>query len=103
MKTAFVGTYDLKETNPKPHSEFINQAAKLGWSPWIRSDNGTWYRLPNTTLVGEFVDVGAAEQALLAARAATQAAIGVTVTLEKWIISVRGASRFSSDVQQKAA
>lgn len=103
MQTSFVVTYDLKETNPKPHGEFINQAAKLGWSPWILSDNGTWYRLPNTTLVGEFLDVAAAEKAFLLARTATQTALGVTVTLEKWIISVRGASRFVSDVQQKAA
>lgn len=101
--TTFVATYDLKETTPRPHTEFINQAGKLGWSTWILSEAGTWYRLPNTTLVGDFADLAAAERAFLATRSATQAVLGGNVILEKWIIAVRGACRFASDLQQKAA
>jgi len=61
--TAFIACYDLKETDPKPHGEFLKQAAKRGWSVWI-STTDEFKRLPNTTLTGDFSDVNAAGEAL---------------------------------------
>jgi len=96
----FIATYDLKQTNPDPHWEFLSQSANFNWLPWIKSSSGPWYRLPNTTLVGEFANLAAAVQALENTRTATQAAIGTAVIMEKWIVAERGASQFSSDQTQ---
>lgn len=98
----FIATYDLKWSTETPYTEFQNQAVKHGWRLWILADNNVWYRLPNTTLVGEFSDIAAAEKALQDTRAATASSTGKTVEMTKWIISVRGASRFGSDEHQKA-
>jgi hypothetical protein len=94
---AFIASYDLKETKPQPYGEFIAQAEKRGWSTWIKSSKGQWNKLPNTTLTGDFVDIDAAEKALADTRVATQAALGISVSLEKWIISARGTCKFVSD------
>jgi hypothetical protein len=46
-------TYDLKETDPDPHSEFITQAEARGWAAYKWGPQSQkWLRLPNTTLVG---------------------------------------------------
>lgn len=96
----FLATYDLKETNPSPHSKFLENAPKNGWQLWVLSSGNEWYRLPNTTLAGEFPTMDAAETALKKVRADTEAALGKTVTMEKWIITERGTSRFDADVHQ---
>jgi hypothetical protein len=98
--STYLATYDLRETNPSPHSEFLSQAKELGWQLWILSSKNEWYRLPNTTLVGTFDNMEAAVDALKKTRAATESALGRTVTMEKWIITERGASRFDSDEHQ---
>ena len=97
----FIATYDLKETNPDPHSKFLAQARNYGWNYWILSSDNVWYRLPNTTLDGTFETMEAAENALLATRAATEAEMGRPVTLQKWIIAQRDGSRFNSDSHQQ--
>lgn len=97
---AFIATYDLKETNPGPHSEFLEQAKKNGWKLWILSSDNEWYRLPNTTLIGSFDDREAAVAALKKTRADTQRELGIPVTMEKWIVAERGGSTFDGDIHQ---
>lgn len=96
----FIASYDLRETNPSPHAEFLKQATAHGWRVWILSGKNEWYRLPNTTLDGEFVDRDAAVTALKNTRAATERELRVTVTMEKWIVADRGGATFDSDVHQ---
>ena len=96
----FIATYDLRETNPSPHGEFLEQAKKKGWKLWILSSDNEWYRLPNTTLVGDFPSKDAAVKALKDTRAATESELRIKVTMEKWIVSERGSSSFDSDVHQ---
>jgi hypothetical protein len=97
----FNATYDLKETNPDPHAKFLEQARKHGWNYWILSSGNVWYRLPNTTLDGTFDTIAAAEQALHATRAATEAEMGRVVTMEKWVISQYTTGRFNSDTRRQ--
>lgn len=82
----FAATYDLKSFSDTPYSEFKNQADKLGWKSWVLAGNGTWYRLPNTALVGSFADMAAAEAAFKAISGSTSAATGKVVMVEKWFI-----------------
>ncbi|MHC1548794.1 hypothetical protein [Phyllobacterium sp. K27] len=96
----FIATYDLRETNPSPHSTFLDQATKNGWALWILSDKDEWYRLPNTTLVGVFDNRPAAVAALKATRSATEKTLGRDVTMEKWIVTDYSGSTFDSDVHQ---
>lgn len=96
----FVATYDLKWSQTTPYSEFKEQAEKLGWASWIHASNGKWYKLPNTTLVGTFATMEAAEQAFLAIAGATTAATGKAVVVEKWFIGLYTSSRFNSDEQR---
>jgi hypothetical protein len=98
----YIASYDLKETSPDPHSKFLEQAVAHNWKLWILATNGIWYRLPNTTLQGTFADMTAAERALENTRAATQAAMGRTVTMNKWIVVEYSDSRFDSDMRQNA-
>jgi hypothetical protein len=96
----FIATYDLKETNPDPHSTFLAQSRKHGWNYWILSSANTWYRLPNTTLQGIFDNQDAAVAALKATRAATEKEMNKVVTMEKWIVAAYSTSNFGSDVTQ---
>jgi hypothetical protein len=98
--TTFIASYDLKEINPDPHSTFLAESRKRGWNYWILGSNDVWYRLPNTTLVGDFSDLSSAETALEATRAATEVQIGRLVTMEKWIVAQYSTARFNSDVRE---
>ncbi|MCC8966143.1 hypothetical protein H8A95_28425 [Bradyrhizobium sp. Pear76] len=98
----YLASYDLKETNPDPHSTFLKQAAAYKWKLWILGSNNIWYRLPNTTLQGTFANMDAAEAALKAVRDATEREMGRTVTMNKWIIAEYGVARFNSDQRQNA-
>ena len=100
--TRYFACYDLEDTYPSPHAVFIEKADSQGWYPWILSDIKVFHRLPNTTLIGDFANMDAAVNALKAARTATQGEIGVTVDLEKWIVTERGAARFHSDDTAKS-
>ena len=97
----FIASYDLKETNPDPHSTFLKKAVEKGWLLWILSSNDLWYRLPNTTLVGTFQNQQTAVAALEATREATEREMGRTVTMEKWIVAQYDVANFNSDVTQK--
>lgn len=80
-------TYDLKWAQDTPYAEFKNQAEKLGWTSWVLAGNGIRYKLPNTSLVGTFNDITAAEKAFLAVAGATSAATGKVVIVEKWFLA----------------
>ncbi|KQY78636.1 hypothetical protein ASD52_01970 [Ensifer sp. Root142] len=96
--TTYVISYDIKKTTPDPYSEFLNQAEKVGWKVWIWAPSvKKWYRLPNTTLVGDFQNRDAAHRAFNTAVANTSAAIGVTVTVEKFFLAAYSESLFNSD------
>jgi hypothetical protein len=97
---AFIASYDLQETNPSPHAKFLEKARENGWNYWILAGGTEWHRLPNTTLVGNFPDMNAAVAALKKTRSDTEAALGRTVTMPKWIVSERAKSIVVSDERQ---
>ncbi len=88
--TLLVVCYDLKTINPDPHDEFLDQADVLGWASkvWIPSRK-QWYKLPDTTLVGDFANRAAATAAFDAAKTATGTAIGRRVTVAKRFLAAR--------------
>jgi hypothetical protein len=92
----FIASYDLTETRPDPHQTFLEKAEKRGWSVWIQG-NAEWHRLPNTTLEGTFDNRDDATAALKAAKADTEKAIGIAVTMEKWIVVQYSGATFVSD------
>ncbi len=96
----FIATYDLTNTNPSPYTEFRDAAINLGWSIWILSSESVWYRLPNTTLVGEFSDMEAAKKAFHAIKGKAEAKLGRAITVEKYIIANYSSSNFISDQTQ---
>ncbi|ASS57594.1 hypothetical protein [Rhizobium leguminosarum] len=94
----YIAVYDIAETYPDPHSEFITQAEKLGWVTWVWAPaRQKWYKLPNTTLIGEFADRDAAKAAFNDAAKAARAEVG-KLTIEKYFIADYGAGAFDSDV-----
>jgi hypothetical protein len=93
---SFIASYDLKETRPDPHGVFLEKAEKRGWRAWIKGSD-KWYHLPNTTLEGTFDTRDEASAALKATRADTEKEIGVTVTMEKWIVVESNGATFNSD------
>lgn len=96
----YIASYDLKRTNPDPHSAFLEQARAAGWNYWILGSNNVWYRLPNTTLEGNFSSQQAAVAAFKNIWEKTKAA-GYTVVVEKWIVAEHVNSNFNSDVTQQ--
>lgn len=99
--TDYVISYDLKRTNPDPHTKFLEQAGKVGWRAWILASDGYWYRLPNTTLIGEFINRAAAKAAFDKAVAVTAVEIGIPVTVEKFFLAAYSEALIDSDVKQK--
>jgi hypothetical protein len=98
----FIASYDLIETKPDPHKAFLENAKKHGWGDaWIKGENGKWYRLPNTTLVGTFGTRDEAVAALKATKADTEKEIRTKVTMEKWIVADYTNATFDSDVKTK--
>ena len=97
MADIFV-TYDLEITNLDPHSAFLDQAEKQGWSRWKWGpSNRKWLRLPNTTLIGEFNNTAAAMAAFDRALAATAAEIGIDVNVKKYFLAAFWGAAYSSD------
>lgn len=92
----FVASYDLNNRN-NPHTEFLQAAETLGWVTWVQSSDGTWYRLPNTTLRGDFDDHEAAVKAFKAIKPKAEKELGSTITVEKWIVAGYSGSSFDSD------
>lgn len=92
----FIATYDLNDKN-NPHGEYLDAAEKCGWYPWIKASNGKWYRLPNTTLKGEFETKDAAVAAFKSIKGVAEKELGSTITVEKWIVAQYSASSFDSD------
>ena len=97
----YIATYDLKKTNPEPYGAFLEAAESLGWNTWIKSDGGEWYRLPNTTLEGEFKDIDAATHAFHAIKPSAEASLGRTITVEKFIVAQYSTAKFNSDETQR--
>jgi hypothetical protein len=100
--TRYWATYDLSTAagRSSPHSEFLKQAEKVGWSSWILI-NGVWNKAPNTTVVGEFLNRDKAREALSAAVAATSRELGWTVGMPKMVI-FSGGGLVRSDVTKSA-
>lgn len=98
----FLATYDLRETNPKPHQKFMENAIDLGWSPLVWGPKSQrWYQLPNTTVIGDFSDHESAVVALKDARDRTAAELGKCV-MEKWIVARSPNVVFDSDEKTDA-
>lgn len=93
----YIASYDLEDTDPSPYNVFLEAAAENGWSPWIQGKLDKWYRLPNTTLVGEFLSLDDAVDALRQARISAEKSIGVRLNMPKWIVSERAVAKFTSD------
>lgn len=92
----FIVSYDLKETHPDPHAEFVKQAEKKGWSTWVRGATGVTYKLPNTTIEATFQTRDLAEASFLSIAPATRSA-GFNVVVAKWILADSTYARFASD------
>lgn len=96
--TDFIITYDLTRTNPEPYGTLLDEAETRGWSRWVwGAQSQKWFRLPNTTLIGEFADRSAAKKAFDDAVSATGTQIGRKVTVEKFFLASYSGSLFSSD------
>lgn len=101
--TRYLISYDLKKTNPQPYEEVLEQAAKVGWTVWIFAPNkNKWYRLPNTTLVGEFDNRDAAKKAFDTAIQGAAKSLGISITVEKYFLADYSGAQFDSDVSQNA-
>lgn len=97
----FVISYDLEDTHPDPHSELLKHAEAFGWSVWIYAPaTSTWYRLPNTTLLGEFPSRESAKQAFDGAVETTRASIGKCKVTKYFVAGYDGAT-FNSDETSK--
>jgi len=96
----FIASYDLNEKN-SPHYEYLSAAEKHGWSLWVLASNDKWYRLPNTTLVGEFDTHDAAVAAFKAIKATAEAELGASITVEKWFVAAYTTNTFNSDQTAK--
>jgi hypothetical protein len=95
--TRYIACYDLKETRPDPHASYLTAAEANGWSPWLFASDKKWYRLPNTTLVGEFTNRDAAVASFKAIKSAAEKTLARTITVEKWIVADYTAATFASD------
>jgi hypothetical protein len=95
--TRFIACYDLKETRPDPHSDYLAAAEGERWYAWLQGSDQKWYRLPNTTLVGEFSNREAAVAAFKAIKPAAEKTLGKAITVEKWIVADYSAATFNSD------
>ncbi|MCJ2105363.1 hypothetical protein MKK70_08200 [Methylobacterium sp. E-041] len=95
----FLVTYDLQDAPHDPHATFIAEAEGLGWHAWSLSGRNVWYKLPNTTLRGEFNTLSSAVAAFKKVWTATRNR-GYRVTIEKWIVVECVAASYDSDVQQ---
>ncbi|TPK42290.1 MULTISPECIES: hypothetical protein [unclassified Mesorhizobium] len=98
----FLVTYDLKNTTPSPYVAFRDAAIKLGWAVWQLTSDGNWYRLPNTTLIGEFPDMAAADKSFDAIKPAAEKVLGHPITLEKEFLVLYSGSLILSDQKQAA-
>jgi hypothetical protein len=83
--TEYVVSYDLKETAPKPHKEFILAAEKEGLLYVFQVTD--LYRLPNTTIWGNFDSAEAVKAAFERAQTAAEKKLGIKIVLEKRLIS----------------
>ena len=92
----FIATYDLKETSPPPHDEFVAQARMRGWKRWITSD-GKWRELPHTAMIGSFSDRDEAVRQFEAALSRTRTKITGITHIEKRYIAAIGDGSFVSD------
>jgi hypothetical protein len=100
---SFIASYDLEDTRPSPYAAFLAAAENRGWSCWIKGgDSKQWYRLPNTTLVGDFESRDAAVAALKAAQSEAAAEIGHQFKMPKWIVAEKNGSQFNSDEISKS-
>lgn len=97
--TNFLISYDLNATG-SPHKRFLTEAINHNLL-FVLSDSGSAhaYRLPNTTLWGQFSSVADARKALFEVAAAVEKMTKVKVVIEKFAVSHLGQARWNSDVK----
>lgn len=93
-------TYDLKETDPKPHKPLLTAAEKEGLL-YVWQGASFVNRLPNTTLWGTFSTATAANEAFERALVEAAKVVGRTITLEKRATTQMGDTSVKSDVRKK--
>lgn len=97
---AYLLTYDLKSTDPDPHSLVRTELGKAGWYARIKKDSLSW-AYPDTTRSGTFVTDAAAIAAYRSAiqNAKTEAVRKGkgTVEIEKVYITQRTEVLFETD------
>ncbi|SMF65785.1 hypothetical protein SAMN02982989_3404 [Xaviernesmea oryzae] len=98
---SFIASYDLNDKND-PHDEYLAAAEKCGWYPWILASDDKWYRLPNTTLKGEFDTKDAAVAAFKSIKGIAEKSLGKSITVEKWIVVQYTTATFNSDETQSS-
>lgn len=94
---SFIACYDLEDITPSPYQAFWTAAEQKGWKRWIDGNSGKSYRLPNTTLTGDFPSEEAAIQALKDTHSRAQGAIGRMFKMPKWIVAPCSTATFNSD------
>ncbi|MEY9830783.1 hypothetical protein [Sinorhizobium fredii] len=97
----FLASYDLTRTDPSPHSAYLKAAEEKGWSTWIESSDGAWYRLPNTTIVATFDNIEEAAKSFHSIKPAAEAEFGRKVTVEKYIVVHYSTGKFNSNENTK--
>ena len=94
--TRYIASYDLT----KGHSEFLAAALDEGWT-YVFPVSGELFRLPNTTLWGNFADRTAAQAAFTRALDAAQMELGRRCKRTKSIIGpLPQGARVLSDVKK---
>jgi hypothetical protein len=93
----YLVTYDFKETNPKPHKAFILAAEKERLLYIFKAGDGKLYRLPNTTLWGDFASAQAAWDAFDRAEAAADSKLPTKIVVEKRVLTLFSEGLLGSD------
>ncbi len=93
----FVACYDLNDTN-KPHGDFLAAAIASGWSQWVLANDKKWYKLPNTTIRGDFTDHDTAMKSFHSIKPAAEKSLGKKITLEKYFVTAYTHASLDSDV-----
>lgn len=96
-----IATYDLTNTSPSPYNAFRQAAVALGWDVWVDASDSYRYRLPNTTLVGDFGGSSAANDAFQAIKPAAERILGRPITVEKYFVADYQQGIVESDTKER--
>jgi hypothetical protein len=94
--TNFIACYDLNGTN-NPHNDYLAAAIACGWSQWVKTESGKWFKLPNTTLHGNFADEVSALASFKNIKTEAEKLLGKPITMEKYFVTKYSTASVVSD------